>query len=142
MPSLPSTPVIGRPLTPYPTPTRNRGLLTRLWFGTMYAVPNDLFFHTYDTERFIGSEVECFQGQVERCPETGRLHWQFVILFNVRKRMSAVVRALNYPGFAGHFAAKRVEAIPDLVAYCSKEESRATGDDAHELTKGWFVEYF
>lgn len=64
-------------------------------------------------------EVEYSIYQKEKCPSTGRVHWQGFVRFKSRKRFSTVKRLL---GDNVHIEYAR--CVAKAIEYCSKEESR------------------
>lgn len=67
--------------------------------------------------------------QIERCPDTGKLHFQWAARWKSQVRMSRLRKELG----EGHY--QRLGAHEDALAYCSKPESRIAGP----WLKGWFV---
>lgn len=68
-------------------------------------------------------EVECAMWQREKCPTSGRLHFQMFILFKKKKRMNGVKTYLDDK-------AAHCEVAHDWDAswkYCSKESTREEG---------------
>lgn len=87
------------------------------------------------TDHYAGDEpdidprkVRYLVAQQERCPRTGRIHWQGYVQFDVQQRAS-VMKKLN--PFA-HWEIARGK--PDQNrAYCTKLETRVPGTDPVEL---------
>lgn len=66
-------------------------------------------------------------GQLERCPTTGRLHWQFFVVLRVKRRLNGVKSALKQ-WLGDHAASTHLESARGTVAecrdYCSKLDTR------------------
>jgi hypothetical protein len=70
--------------------------------------------------------------QLEKCPTTGREHWQGYVEFRNPRTMESVKRALRLNGV--HLEIRRGTAT-EAAEYCKKEESRAQHAEAgpHEF---------
>lgn len=86
-----------------------RSPLSKHWIGTSYA------------ETFEVPKCSYCTWQREKCPKTGRLHWQFYIVFVDRKRLEGVRKV--FPG-AHMEIARDIRAARD---YCRKVETRVDG---------------
>lgn len=79
-----------------------------------------------DTEFLNKAEVAGWRHQIERCPETGRLHMQWVVKFQKVKRFNQARDLLAGMGLPGaHIEQARAPAA--AWEYCGKEESREEG---------------
>lgn len=70
----------------------------------------------------LDDTVEYAKYQREKCPTTGRLHWQFVFAFVKKKRRQGVQKML---GEKCHLEIAR--NMKDCIAYCSKDDTRVEG---------------
>jgi RNA helicase./Putative viral replication protein. len=61
-------------------------------------------------------------GQIEKCPSTGKLHYQAYFEFENAVRITAITKTLN-----GAHVERRLGSRQDAITYCSKEESRVSG---------------
>lgn len=71
----------------------------------------------------LTDQLEYFCFQLERCPETSRLHYQGVVKFSRGVSMAAVKKKLK----VDHVHLEICRAPDASIAYCSKEESRVEG---------------
>lgn len=85
--------------------------LSRFWTGTAYNLSMD----------FRLGECSYSKWQTERCPETGRLHYQFYVETKIRKRQSQV--QVLFPG--AHI--ERCRNPKASIAYVGKNETRVEG---------------
>ena len=67
------------------------------WFGTSFATDNvDWAKKIWEASApLCGGVVKYFSGQMEKCPTTGKLHWQFIIHFYERYGLRAVRKVLG-----------------------------------------------
>ena len=86
----------------------------------MTAMHKDWMFTSYvDILNLPESEIEYSIYQKEKCPTTGRLHWQGFIRFNTRKRFNSVKNLL---GQDVHIEYAR--SVKHCIEYCSKSDTR------------------
>ena len=82
---------------------------SKFWTGTSYL------------DTFPELEVHCdaARWQREKCPSTGRLHWQWMAVFKCRKRLSAIKKI-----FGNGVHAEAARNPQKAWEYCGKVESR------------------
>lgn len=100
---------------------------SRAWTITVYTVGGEdiqedweheeKFLSLFDNEQLMG-----WMFQLERCPNTQRLHYQGFFLFQ-NARAFNVVRDLVAP----HHVEKMAGRVSQNIIYCGKEESRVAG---------------
>jgi len=73
-----------------------------------------------------GGTIRYVIGQLERCPETGRLHIQLYAEYRNPVRRGQLQRLLGLPDGYG-WADPRRGSREQAIAYCSKEETRVVG---------------
>lgn len=84
------------------------------------AMHKDWMFTSFDEEvKLPESEVEYAIYQREKCPSTGKLHWQGFVRFHSRKRFTTVKKIFG-PGVHLEFA----RCVDKAIAYCCKEDTR------------------
>lgn len=98
------------------------GQRIRNWVGTAFGDPEELYSHYSEANLAIllPHNVKFFIGQLEECPDTGRIHLQFLLCMNNAKTLSALKHCLLDKSV-------HLEPCRDLVAaraYCCKPESR------------------
>lgn len=77
-------------------------------------------FTSYDEKRpELEGKCRWYVVQREQCPSSGRLHWQGVCGFDVRKRFDTVKRV-----FSDDSHLEPCRSVESSVQYCSKEETR------------------
>jgi len=102
------------------------GKQLRNWCFTLYKSSGgeDLDSTSDYAQLLVGVDnVRCAVWQLERCPETERLHIQGYVEFTGAKRMGAVKRIL---GESAHLEGRRGTKT-EAIEYCRKEESRVLG---------------
>lgn len=79
--------------------------------------------------------VRCHGYQLERCPDTGRVHVQGFLCLHPRMRLRQVKRLLPDPTV--HL--EKMGGQPaDSIEYCSKDDSRLSAEDgAYLAAQGW-----
>lgn len=85
----------------------------RNWCFTDYGVTHELDFDPL--------EVNYLVAQRERCPTTGRLHWQGYLQLKVKRRLTTLKTKLNA---TAHFL-KAKGTAQENYDYCTKEDTRA-----------------
>lgn len=95
------------------------------WLCTRFDKDNEhkLVEHTaeYLDKYYTESKARYLAGQVEKCPDTGRLHVQFYLNFKDPVRMSA----LSKVDHLAHYV--KVSKDNGASAYCLKEDTRVAG---------------
>lgn len=81
----------------------------RAWIGTAFT---DIEFSE------ILNEVSYYVWQRERCPETGRVHQQFFMIFVKKKTMASVIKLI------GPHHIEMARDLPKSREYCMKEETQ------------------
>lgn len=95
-------------------PIRRMGVQSRNWCYTFYSespiadLPKDCHFHVY---------------QREKCPSSGREHWQGILSFNHCVTLRQACRRINIRNI--HLEPTRT--LVGSVKYCCKKESRVSG---------------
>lgn len=74
-----------------------------------------------------GGMVKLACVQLERAPETGRLHYQGVVRFNDRLTLGAAIDAMKHSNLAGCHLEPTKGSFQDNLNYCSKSDSRMAG---------------
>lgn len=107
------------------TPTGNpKYPSARWWMGTSYygILPSmnedDALVEQYFTQLLGQLGARALIGQIEKCPETGRLHAQYAARFHSTIRMSALKKKRK----GDHF--EMIRRRDSAIAYCSKEQTR------------------
>lgn len=73
-------------------------------------------------EEGAACQIGYFVGQLERCPSTGRPHWQCYVEFSARQRATAIRHIMNLPVEPHVEVAK---GTPDEnIRYCTKPDTR------------------
>jgi len=90
------------------------------------------FFYTSyeDQKQLIGPEVKWCVFQRERCPKTGKLHWQGGVTFTQRFTFKQALEKLGWwrpPGQCKTRIAQMLGRPDHVKAYCSKVQSRIEG---------------
>jgi len=84
------------------------------------SMHKDWMFTSYEEEcKLPEAEIEYSVYQQEKCPSTGRLHWQGFVRFSTRKRFETVKRML---GQGIHLEYAR--CVDKAIEYCMKEDTR------------------
>lgn len=114
----------------------NSRCTSRGWVYTIFNIPDlrngsgpvtpedfDRWFASF--EAYL-DRIKYVIGQVERCPQSGRLHLQLYVEFNSPVRVGELqrIRGLQ-PGYG--WAEPRRGTPQEAAAYCCKEESRVLG---------------
>lgn len=118
-------------------PTSARAPRYRNWFGTLFfndemnGEANDAVFATWGeqclTDFWATGKMRFCVGQIERCPDTGRIHLQFMCSLKNPSGLQAVKRVLKSDTV-------HLEVVKDLlrsINYCSKEDTRVCGPWQH-----------
>lgn len=95
-----------------PRRARTHAPFTRNWVVTMYGD---------DSPRFDEETMRFLVYQREKCPNTGRLHWQTYVVFKKQLRTKAVSNL-----FHNAHVEPRKGTHEEALAYCEKEESRVS----------------
>ena len=93
---------------------------SRAWCFTMYRTDEPVFNKESMTYMIF---------QREKCPDTGREHWQGYVYFKAQKTMSSTKRQLN--DLTVHLEKAKGNHEQNKT-YCSKEESRVEGTQPKE----------
>ena len=93
------------------------------WCGTLHLDTEE-----FDGETFLKQLVEAKRiaygiGQIERCPTTGRLHFQFYIQAH---RTQALSWVRKYIADRAHWEQARGN-VQQCIDYCSKDDTRVAG---------------
>ena len=93
------------------------------WCGTLHLDTEE-----FDGETFLKQHVEAKRiaygiGQIERCPTTGRLHFQFYIQAH---RTQALSWVRKYIADRAHWEQARGN-VQQCIDYCSKDDTRVAG---------------
>lgn len=64
-------------------------------------------------------------GQLERCPKTGKLHWQFFVKFKNTSRIPGAKKLLELEG--AHLEPHKYGKEEDMAKYCEKSETSIPG---------------
>lgn len=78
--------------------------------------------------KFIGEEMDYMVFQLERCPDTGKIHWQGYVRFHRKKRMRG---AKSFIDNKAHMTAADGTEESNRN-YCTKERSRVEGTQPEE----------
>lgn len=100
----------------------------RNWMFTYYPKPDSTWTPESCFERSEWILFLC--GQFERCPETGRRHFQGYLHGRSSLGLKSVQREIGLPGC--HLAVRR-GTHEEAVDYCTKEESREPGEVPYVL---------
>jgi len=79
-------------------------------------------FTTTDIEPVLHDKMQCLVYQLEKCPDTGRLHWQGA--FIVKERHGVQLKTAKKYILGDPHLTPMNGTWEDSVKYCSKEESR------------------
>lgn len=97
--------------------------------------------HYVESERPVWNEKDmlCLRGQLEKCPSTGRLHWQFYVKFKNAKRPKGAGNACSCEG--AHMEPRKFKIKDgDMENYGLKSESSIEGTQFtfgdEEITQG------
>lgn len=91
---------------------------TRNWFFTSFLTDDDQRRPVWDAV-----EMQYLVYQLERCPESGKLHWQGAVKFKSHLRRSEAQSRMQLPDC--HF--KPTRDWTSAVRYCKKVETRISG---------------
>lgn len=108
-------------------------MTSRNWIWTLFDIspkPQDEYS---DWQRFIEETIPqsddaityCI-GQLERCPDSGRLHLQLYIEYRISTRFSRFIKRLELGNGCGHAEGRRGTA-EEAIRYCSKDATRVSG---------------
>lgn len=96
------------------------------WIGTLFVEGANENQLQSILEEVCGKErVKYGVGQVERCPDTGRLHLQFYLVLTGKLVLTSVKRLFG-DGVNPHLEVRRGTHV-EAVNYCTKEETRVAG---------------
>lgn len=104
-----------------------KSLKERNYIGTVYNWNEDetkTLFRDDSNANEDGAKLKYAVWQVERCPDTGRLHIQCYVEFTQPVRVAWVQQRLRIPG--AHLE-KRMGNRDQAISYCSKESTRVEG---------------
>lgn len=99
------------------------------WMGTFHGEPEQIkrgVGWLTETAASAAWGVAGWRHQLEKCPETGRIHMQWVVKFDKVKRFKQVQEALKQMGMEGAHL-EQARSPGDAWKYCGKEESREEG---------------
>ena len=102
----------------------------RNWCGTLFTTEESEIERLVEAGRFLGAQSERVRyivGQLEKCPDSGRIHLQFYLQLRNPAALKSVKSLVgkfdeNF-GRTVHFSQANGSAEANH-AYCSKEESR------------------
>lgn len=102
-------------------------MTSRSWIATFFKneLLNDEDFKKHEQFTFDEEKMHMLCGQIEKCPSTGRLHWQLFIKYKNPTRLSAVKKHFGIPSI--HLAPKTFGKDEDMAKYCSKSETSIPG---------------
>lgn len=94
----------------------------------MYTVNGEDLKEDMDHERnfVMDDSVEGAMWQLERCPETGRLHYQGFFVYKNARTFNSVREK-----WAPHHIEKMMGRVSQNIIYCGKEDSRVLGPWRH-----------
>lgn len=114
----------------------------------------DIFFTAYVRPWYLTDpdsmdpRIKFVRVQAEICPTTAKLHWQGYMQFKPEHETNAQGRPTQFRGFTYsvikkimrdetvHLEPRKSEDVRKTIEYCSKKETKATGDDAESLCFG------
>lgn len=99
------------------------------WFGTSWLLENENLATAEERFKAQVAGAQKWVFQIERCPDSGKLHFQWAARWKSQVRMSRIRKMFG----EGHY--QRLGADEDAIGYCTKPESRVAGP----WMKGWFV---
>jgi hypothetical protein len=98
------------------------------WVFTWHAYEDGIMPEEKDLVQLLESETNLFVFQKERCPESGRLHYQGAFVTKIRVRHSTLITRFSkyFPNFDIKLLTinKMLGTWEDNYIYCTKDESR------------------
>jgi hypothetical protein len=95
----------------------------RRWCWTLYPEKNITVDMVDELSAFLGSVCKKFVFQVEKCPTTGKQHYQGYSEFTNARQMNGVIKVLKMHGKGPHVEPAKGNE-DQCYDYCTKEESR------------------
>lgn len=103
------------------------------WIWTLFSISPFNLEIQEDVRRFIEEtlpgndpQLRYAIGQVERCPESGRLHLQLFVQYRRAVGLRRLLWQNGLPPSAGH-AERRRGTASEAIEYCSKAATRVVG---------------
>ena len=113
-------------------PASGTGYIYTVWFAERdinVANATELA-ENYCSTLWDSEECKCVVGQLERAPDTGRLHLQLYVEYARRRSGSRIELVLGLPKSRYHGEARRGTTV-QAAEYCSKEDTRVAGPYRH-----------
>lgn len=99
---------------------------SRSWIATFFqGMLKDDDFRNPEQFKYDEDKMHMLCGQIEKCPTSGKLHWQLFIKYRSPTRLSAVKKFFGLDSI--HLEPKKFGKDEDMAKYCSKSETSIPG---------------